>query len=191
MIRNFNDNDIVEASKFAQLTWGDFYTNQSEQLQQLIYHFMVSYYDLNRTFSFSSIDDKYNGFLLAANKFDKNNAYLDYERKVHNLKNENEQKIALELLRYLDDCGNKVKNLMSEKDLMLGLFVSIKKGCGKLLLAKLVETASIHNIENIYLWSDTSCDYEYYRKNNFLTVKEFSNFINNKPITTLIFKKSL
>lgn len=44
-VRNFTDKDIVQASKLAKLTWGDFYAHESENLQNLIYSFMVEYYD--------------------------------------------------------------------------------------------------------------------------------------------------
>lgn len=69
-IRRFKDLDIIEASKLAKLTWGDFYTQESEELQNLIYSFMVEYYDLNREYSFSIIDNDLKGILLAFCKAD-------------------------------------------------------------------------------------------------------------------------
>lgn len=191
MIRNFEDKDIEEASKIAHLTWGNFYMQESQELQNLIYEFMVQYYDLNRKFSFAAIDNGFKGFLLAGCKVDKNNSYKDFIKQTQTLKNDTEREIALGLLDYLELCGSEVKKIMAEDDIMLCLFVSVQKGFGRELLAKLTETCIENGIKNIFLWSDTTCDYEYYSKNNFILVKEVKNILNGKPVTTVIYKKEL
>ncbi len=189
LIRPFQDEDIADACNISHLTWGEFYTSESNELQNLIYKFMVEYYDLNREFSFSCIDDGYKGFLLAAHRGDTNNSYQKLKVGVESLADEKERKIALELFDYLETCGKSVKEIMTEDDIMLGLFVSIQRGCGKKLLEKLVETCQAHGIKNIYLWTDTTCDYTYYQKNNFALVKRVENFVNGKNIQTLIYRK--
>lgn len=191
IIRNFKNEDISLASNISKLTWGDFYTHESQELQNLIYEFMVAYYDLNRDFSFSAIEDGFKGFLFASYKNDKNNSYNKLQENIKNLHSEKETQTAVELFNYLESCGKEVKSLMNDDDIMLGLFVSIQKGCGKLLLSKLVETCQENNIKNIYLWSDTTCDYDYYQKNNFVNIKEINSIVNKKPITTIIYRKEL
>lgn len=187
-VRNFTDKDIIQASKLAKLTWGNFYTQESEELQNLIYSFMVEYYDLNREYSFSILDNQLKGFLLA---FCKTDSYKpkDFGERVNALKEKAEQKIAFDLFNYLEICGNELKNIINYDDIILGLFVSIQKGCGKQLLAKLVETCKEKNMKNIYLWTDTTCDYEYYKKNDFILLKELESFVNGKQIKTLIYCK--
>lgn len=189
-IRNFTDKDIFQASMLAKLTWGDFYTHESEELQNLIYSFMVEYYDLNREYSFSILDDELKGFLLA---FGKTDCYKpkNFDKRVNELKDSAEQKIAYDLFNYLEVCGNKLKNIINYDDVILGLFVSIHKGCGKQLLAKLVEICKEKNMKNIYLWTDTTCDYEYYKKNDFILIKEIESLVNGKQIKTLIYKKDI
>lgn len=188
IIRKFLDIDIEQASILAKLTWGDFYTEESDELQRFIYDFMVQYYDLNREYSFSIVEDDLKGFLLGVTKKDSYKS-LNFKEKVKVLKREQERKIAFDLFNYLEMCGNEVKNIINDDDIILGLFVSIKKGCGKQLLSKLVETCKEKNMKNIYLWTDTTCDYEYYRKNNFLLCKEIDSFVNGKLIKTLIYRK--
>lgn len=188
MIKNFNSNDIQEASKIAHLTWGDFYTNESRELQKLIYDFMVKYYDLNRKYSFSYIENGYKGFILAAEKEDKNNCFEEFKACIQTL-NEKEQKTALDLYNYLETCGKLVKDIMSHDDIMLGLFVSIQKGVGKQLLNQLATTCIENDKKNIYLWSDTTCDYNWYMKNGFSEVKGMESLVNNKKISTIIYKK--
>ena len=189
VIKNFENSDIENASKVAHLVWGDLYSHESYELQNLIYDFMVSYYDLNREFSFSVRDEDFKGFLLASLKNDTNNSRKLFEKKVAELESMEEQKIALELLDYLDTCGQEVKNIMKEDDVVLNLFISRQKGCGKLLLAKLNDVCQAQNIKNIYLWTDTTCDYDYYKKNSFDIVKETNVIVNSRNIKTIIYKK--
>ena len=98
---------------------------------------------------------------------------------------------AFNFLDYVENTGKEVKTIMNEDDLMMGLFISTQKGGGRMLLSKLVETAKENNIKNIYLWTDTVCDFDYYQKNKFTLVKEIKNNVNNKIINTLIFKKGI
>lgn len=189
-VRHFLDTDIEHASKIAHKVWGDLYTRESDELQNLIYEFMVHYYDLNRDFSFSIFDEKLNGFLLAASKHDKNNSYEGYLENLKKL-DEKEQKIGKDLLEYLNECGKAVKEQMNDDDIMLGLFISQEKGCGKTLLTKLTDTCKEKNIKNIYLWTDTTCDHDYYDKNNFTLVNEVETLVNGQKIRTIIYKKAV
>lgn len=191
MIRNFENIDIKEASNVAHLVWGDLYAQERFELQKIIYDYTVEYYDLNRKFSFSIFDDGLKGFLLASLKSDNTNSFMKLEKQTLQLSDERERKLAFDLYNYLDYCGKMVYEIMSDNDLLLGLFVSLQKGCGKMLFDKLVETARQNNIKNIYLWTDTTCNYEYYSKNCFELVKEFESIVNEKTITTLIYKKSV
>lgn len=189
-VRHFLDTDIEHASKIANKVWGDLYTRESDELQNLIYEFMVHYYDLNRDFSFSIFDEKLNGFLFAASKHDKNNSYEGYLENLKKL-DEKEQKIGKDLLEYLNECGKAVKEQMNDDDIMLGLFISQEKGCGKTLLTKLTDTCKEKNIKNIYLWTDTTCDHDYYDKNNFTLVNEVETLVNGQKIRTIIYKKAV
>ena len=70
----------------------------------------------------------------------------------------------------------------------LSLDGSIRGVPGILPLAMCAEE---NDIKNIYLWTDTTCDFHYYQKNNFIPVKEFCFTVNGKKIDTFIFKKNL
>lgn len=190
IIRNFKNSDIEEAEKITHLVWGDLYANENSRLQKLIYDFTLEYYYLNETFSFALHENGLKGFVFAALKKDKNNSSEKFKTKINTL-NEQDKITALNLLDYVESTGKEVKGVMNENDLMMGLFISTQKGGGKMLLSKLVENACENGIKNIYLWTDTTCDFDYYQKNNFTLVKEFECIVNNKKINTLIFKKPL
>ena len=190
IVRNFKNSDIEEASQITHLVWGDLYANESKTLQQIIYDFTLEYYYLNETFSFALDENGLNVFFFADTKKDKNESINTFKTRINTL-NEKDKITALNLLDYVESTGNEVKSVMSEDDLMMGLFISTQKGGGKMLLSKLVEGACKNGVKNIYLWTDTTCDFDYYQKNNFTLVKEFKCIVNNKKINTLIFKKPL
>ncbi len=190
IVRNFTDIDIEEASKITHLVWGDLYSKENAGLQKIIYDFTLKYYYLNKTFSFALDDDGLKGLVFASSKTDKNSSVENFKTEIQTL-SDNDKITALNLLDYLENTGKEVKLVMNEYDLMMGLFISTQKGGGKMLLSKLVETAKENGIKNIYLWTDTACDYDYYQKNKFMLVKEIENQVNDKKINTLIFKKEI
>lgn len=190
IVRNFTDIDIEEASKITHLVWGALYSKENAGLQKIIYDFTLKYYYLNKTFSFALDDDGLKGLVFASSKTDKNSSVENFKTEIQTL-SDNDKITALNLLDYLENTGKEVKLVMNEYDLMMGLFISTQKGGGKMLLSKLVETAKENGIKNIYLWTDTACDYDYYQKNKFTLVKEIENQVNDKKINTLIFKKEI
>ena len=190
IVRNFTDNDVEEASKISHLVWGNLYEKESCELQKLIYDFTLEYYYLNNTFSFALDENGLKGLVFASLKTDKNGSVENFKTKIKDL-SDNDRIIALNLLDYVENTGREVKNAMGEDDLMMGLFISTQKGGGRMLLSKLIETAKERDIKNIYLWTDTTCDFDYYQKNKFTLVKEIECNVNNKNINTLIFKKEI
>ena len=190
IVRNFTDIDIESASKITNLVWGDLYANESKELQKVIYDFTLKYYYLNNRFSFALDDEGLKGLIFASLKTDKNNSIENFKTEIQTL-SDNDKITTLNLLDYVENTGREVKNAMGEDDLMMGLFISTQKGGGRMLLSKLVETAKENGIKNIYLWTDTTCDYDYYQKNKFTCFKEIESCVNNKKINTLIFKKEI
>lgn len=190
IVRNFLNSDIEKASQITNTVWGDLYAAESADLQKFIYDFTLGYYYLNKNFSFALDDDGLCGLLFASLKTDKNLVTDEYKNKISTF-NEKDRKTILNLFDYVENTGKEVKKVMNDDDLMMGLFISTQKGGGKMLLSKLKETAINNGIKNIYLWTDTTCDFDYYQKNNFTLVKEFECIVNNQKINTLIFKKPI
>lgn len=190
IVRNFLNNDIEKASKITHTVWGNLYADENADLQKLIYDFTLEYYYLNENFSFALDENGLCGLIFASFKTDKNSAIEKYKNKISSL-NEKDIKTALNLFAYVENTGKEVKKVMNDNDLMMGLFISQQKGGGRMLLSKLIENAVKNGIKNIYLWTDTTCDFDYYQKNNFTLVKKFECIVNNQKINTLIFKKPL
>ena len=190
IVRNFLNSDIEKASQITHTVWGDLYAYENVDLQKLIYDFTLEYYYLNKNFSFALDENGLCGLLFASLKTDKNLVTDEYKNKISTF-NKKGRKTILNLFDYVENTGKEVKKVMNDDDLMMGLFISTQKGGGKMLLSKLKETAINNGIKNIYLWTDTTCDFDYYQKNNFTLVKEFECIVNNQKINTLIFKKPI
>ena len=193
IIRNFKTSDIEKAKGLSHLVWGDFYKKENIEVQKLIYDFTVDFYDLNRELSYSVLDENENckGFLFAFNKKDENDSSDILINTVKTLKNEKDKNILFELYKFLHYCGTRTKKYMNENDIMLGLFVSIQKGCGKILLEKLTQGCKKKDIKNMYLWSDTTCDYDYYSKNDFELIDKAKVVLNNQEVIVFVYRKSL
>ncbi len=190
IVRNFSDSDIEASSKITHTVWGDLYANQNDELQKLIYEFTLRYYYLNKNYSFALQDENLCGLIFASLKTDENSVIEEYKNKIATL-NDNDKKVTQNLFDYVENAGKEVKKAMNDDDLMMGLFISRKKGGGKILLSKLIETAINNRIKNIYLWTDTTCDYDYYQRHKFILLKEFEYMVNYRKINTLIFKKEI
>ena len=89
--------------------------------------------------------------------------------------------------------GSKVHEYMiAEKDLYLSFFISTVQGCGKMLLAEVVSLARSVGYENMYLWTDSSCNHGYYAHHDFKKVAEFKSrewAADSEDYLTFIYRK--
>lgn len=192
-IRHFEDKDIREASRMVYEYWSDELPDNSREIKQVIYEYMVRYYDRNREMSYSAIvDGELMGFLLAFKKLDSNGnkGWLLSELENHSME---ERALALEYEIYYGYNGKKTENCFVGNGVMIGLFVSVRKGCGEKLLASLYQKCKQKNISDVYLWTDMSCSYNYYYRNNFEEVDHFTttDLFDGETLETIIFKKSV
>ena len=89
---------------------------------------------------------------------------------------------------------NKCSDLMTDDDIKLVLFVSCHKGAGYPLLEKFKEMLKAHGYKNIYLWTDSDCNWNWYKRRGYELLKEeiyepFSR--KNEPYYYYVFRKSL
>lgn len=191
-VRHFEDKDIKEAGRLAYEYWSGELPDNGEAIKRVIYEYMVRYYDRNRTLSFS-ITDKgvLKGFILAFRKNDSatGSDWLSSELSKFSMP---EQELALEYDDYYQYNGTKTKELIGMNDTVVGLFVSAQRGCGKKLLARLLDTCKLNSIQNLYLWTDMSCNYNYYYCNNFEEVTRFetTDLFGGERLEMIIFRKS-
>lgn len=80
---------------------------------------------------------------------------------------------------------------MNDDDLYLGLLASLKKGSGSKLITKIKEIAKNNNIKHLYLWTDETCNYQYYEKHKFIFVEEYDTNLCGNNFKTFIYRVDL
>lgn len=175
-IERFTYNDIEEATRLTLLTWGEEMALANEKLKAVLYEAMVRYYFRSSEFSYKMVDEDgpMQGFLLAAPLTARDNSQGWLLEQLQDFRLD-EQDLVYNYLRYLSYNGQQVRKLAQADDLLLCLFLSRKPGVGSKLLENVEEVARNHNIKNMHLWADATCDYSYYRRRGY---KEGGHFVN-------------
>ena len=175
-IERFTYNDIEEATRLTLLTWGEEMALANEKLKAVLYEAMVRYYFRSSEFSYKMVDEdnSMQGFLLAAPLTTRDNSQGWLLEQLQDFRLD-EQDLVYNYLRYLSYNGQQVRKLAQADDLLLCLFLSRKPGVGSKLLENVEEVARNHNIKNMHLWADATCDYSYYRRRGY---KEGGHFVN-------------
>ena len=175
-IERFTYNDIEEATRLTLLTWGEEMALANEKLKAVLYESMVRYYFRSSEFSYKMVDEDNStqGFLLAAPLTARDNSQGWLLEQLQDFRLD-EQDLVYNYLRYLSYNGQQVRKLAQADDLLLCLFLSRKPGVGSKLLENVEEVARNHNIKNMQLWADATCEYSYYRRRGY---KEGGHFVN-------------
>lgn len=192
LIRKFLEEDVPAAGQMAYDTWSYELDGVGHDLNRFIHEYLVRYYDTNRQYSFSVVDQSLNAFLLAGFKTDSPGCSGWFENTLSRFSAE-EKTVALEYRDYLSRNGNAVKKYMRHTDIMMGLFISNGGGTGRRLLTDFEELCRRNAVENIYLWADVTCHYSWYEKNGFQIMERFENktSVDIGLLDTYIFRKNL
>ena len=105
------------------------------------------------------------------------------------------QKASLEMVKtYLEYMDKKALSFMKSDDIKLSLYVSRKRGMGAALLEKLLPRLAAKGYKNLYLWTDSDCNWKWYVKHGYLLVSQevYAPFSEpGRDYTTFVFKKPL
>lgn len=195
-IVQFTENDIREAAELAYPVWGNGHADsgRGKEFGMLMCEYIVRYGWYGAPYAFKMVDD--NGKMVAcilAGKITQKNGYNDWLETQMPTFNDKQREEALTLREYFDTTGPKVYGRMkAEDDLYLSFFLSTIPGCGKQLLAEIINLAKSEGYKNLYLWTDSSCNHEYYTHHNFEQVAQFNSDewkTDANDYLTYIFKK--
>ena len=105
------------------------------------------------------------------------------------------QKASLEMVKtYLEYMDKKALSFMKSDDIKLSLYVSRKRGMGAALLEKLLPRLAAKGYKNLYLWTDSDCNWKWYVNHGYLLVSQevYAPFSGpGRDYTTFVFKKPL
>jgi len=187
MIRKYTTNDYESIYTLTKGCWSS-ETTFNKQVKSALYELLTKYYLVESSFNLVLEDSGIKGFLLSAIYpfYPDTNPLIAYP----DMEDGTLDKIS-KYLAYLLENSKRLKRYTTTSDLVIGLFLSEKKGGGTLLLNELVRLARINKIKNIYLWADESCNFNFYIKHNFKIIDEYKVNFFNKEIKTYIFLKEV
>lgn len=191
-ITSFNESNFPQIVDFVKPMWS--FSDWEDSFRKVYVETIIRNNFFPQGLNFEIME---NGKLFAAiflqRLTDKNNltewlekVWMDFDdEKKTCLKN------CAEYLSYMD---SKVHDFMTDDDIKLSLFVSMKKGIGSMLYENVVQMLKSSGIKNMYLWTDCECNWEWYIKKGFELIEEsvYEKFNKeNIPYKTYVFKKCI
>ena len=193
MLENFDFNNLPKIVDLVFPLWGAPDSSDDFNLIDVGYIVRNNIYKAENSFQLRDSSGQFLSAVFLEEFSDNNQADLWMEEKSKNFSDY--QKYQLNLVKeYLHYMDNKTLSLMQKDDIKLSLFVSTKKGSGKPLLDKVFEMLKNKGYKNIYLWTDSDCNYEWYFNHDYTLLnreiyKPFTR--ENRIFETFIFKKEL
>lgn len=192
-VRKVERKDFEDMAALAYLAWGgEFKGYITEETEREMFEFMIYYYySVDCPYSLCiEENNKVVGFLLVDSKKEGNTLENEWLKK--NLKEENTKGI-LGYKKYLDESKAIMKPYLNKCDVVLSLFVSNIKGGGRTLMNTLFTTLKNDGFKQVFLWTDTECDFDFYYHNKFEEIVRTKgpSLLNIKDIETMVFKRNL
>ncbi len=187
VIRDFAASDLEAAGRIALQLWGDEVPEMPEAIKPAIYRYLARYYFAPASpFNLAAEKDgALCGCLFAAFP---EHARLDAAPV---WQSEAEQHYFDEYRRYLD--GNRLveEKALAENEICLLFFTSIVRGAGKKLLAELEKRLRERKISSMLLWTDETCDFNYYFCHGFAEAGHFPSpgTLGGRAFETWLFRK--
>ena len=192
ILRDFEPGDLPGAGEIACRLWGDETGFIPSYMKQKLYEYLVRYYYVpDSPFSCAvTCRGELCAFLLAATgKHSTDNADLWLREKL----SAGERELFEVYKAYLD--GNKYaeEKLLQKNEVLLLLFCSIQKGCGALLMEEFQRRCLNNGLESMLLWTDDTCDFQWYQRNSFTEVARFraDPALPGRSLTTFMFRKKI
>ena len=192
VLRDFTPGDFSSAAEIARQAWGDEEGFLPHGLLSRIYNYLVRYYYVpDSPFSLAvTHQGDLCAFLLAAPGEHESSAA---DRWIEELLSEREREIFESYKAYLEGNSHATEKEKLPDEVMLLLFAGIKKGSGSLLMAEFERRCRENNIKSMLLWTDDTCDFQWYQRRNFTEVAVFpaNPSLPGRNLTTLIFRKEI
>ena len=178
-IKLFTQDGIDLVAKMAAGVWGKEQGAHDAEVASLFCQHLTRYSLYSADLAFQAEDeDGLQSIAFAWLPGDTNDAASWLRSQLPNLEEE-EQKTLLTNERYLTRTDAELQSKMVPNSAKLSFFISRKPGYGTPVLNALIERLRERGIEWLYLWTDCTCNWEYYPKHGFEqigegTVPEFS-----------------
>ena len=141
-------------------------------------------------------DDEILAAAFGAEKGEHNTAkqWLQAQIDTGNFSESERESLAL-VSEYLTAMDERTLSFMGSEDVKLSLFISRCKGKGKIILNELVKKFSQKGFKNMYLWTDCTCNWQYYQEHGYELIEKarYEKFSTDDgyDFLTYIYKKRL
>ena len=191
-IQDFTANQLGSVSKLIVQLWDNSAGEMPKELDSLFNEYVLRYYYVpSSNFNLvAKTDGEICGCLLAAPACDlKNNTADEWIKgRLHGADAVN---CFNEIKSYIDSMRELEHQYANENEAILLFFASIQKGSGKALMAEFEKRCREQNIDSMLLWTDDSCNYEYYYRKGFEEVSKSISptMMGGRNTTTWVFRK--
>lgn len=190
----FNEAYLPQTIQLTNDHWKKEYDGQSDDLKNIVFEFLVRKNYYKSTYDLMIIeDDILRGILFGYSKSMRNDAREWLDIQMSKL-NEKEKSIVNTLANYLFRFDELIDMHLTQKDRKVALIISNIQGGGTALLNKFTDNSKADFIENIFLWTDSTCNHSYYPKRGFelfFTDKSKLEQSQDEIIETMFYKKKL
>jgi len=193
-IHNFAENHLDAAGEIALRLWETTIPGMPEDIRGRIYQYLVRYYYTPD--SPLSIGASENGilhaFLLAAPLGHAESEFAD-KWIAGRLNGSAEHAFFNEYKAYIDGNRKREAGHALANEAVLLLFASVRRGAGRMLMAEFENRCRNRGISSMLLWTDETCDFDYYRRNRFSEVTRFPTdpTVCGQSLTTYLFRKAI
>lgn len=193
-IQKFSADNLKEVAELIKSLWNNSESDMPEQLLSLYNEYVLRYYFVEKSpFNLVAIkDDKIVACLLAANAKDiKHNLADDWIKQY--LTDKETIEYYNNFKKYIDSMRDAEHLYAKDNEAVLLFFGSAYKGAGKFLMNELEKRCKEQGVNSMLLWTDESCNYNYYYKKGFEEVLKTPSKVefDGKYPMTWIFRKPI
>lgn len=192
-IKHFDPADIDEVARMASEVWGD--REGSEEFTRVFCGHLARYSCYTPELALQLTDeDGLQAIAFGWMPGDTNDADEWVASQMAGLSEEERNHVLLNV-NYLKRTDAELQEKMVPgKSAKLSFFISRKPGCGTPLLEKLIGLLCERSVEWLYLWSDCTCNWQYYIRHGYEqighgTVPEYST--PDEDYTYTLFRKRI
>ncbi len=193
-IKPFNQRNIDLVAEMAEGVWGKNQGAHGSAVARIFCQHLTRYYLYSADLALQAEDeDGMQAIAFAWLPGETNSAATWLRNHLPALTDDEQQKL-LTNERYLMRTDEELLSKMLPNSAKLSFFISKKKGYGTPVLNALIERLRKRGIEWLYLWTDSSCNWQYYPKHGFefvgeAKVPEFST--DEEEYTNKIYRKHI
>ena len=193
-IGQFNPEQIDEVARMAASIWGKEQGAHGAEVARVFCGHLSRYSLYSSALALQAVDeDGLQAIAFAWMPGDKNDADVWVRNQFATL-SEEERNTLLTNETYLKRIDAEILEKMVPNSAKLSFFISRKKGYGTPVLNALIELLKSRGVEWLYLWTDCTCNWQYYVKHGYEQIgagvaQEFST--DKEDYTYYMFRKRI